>query len=296
MTIILSSTDGQGYRPTLFNQLKQHPGPMYYVERNNGHPIPLATKSWDAVDAALDRLLDDVVTLEKAFAADVTVSEKDRVVSRSLQSYATFVARISEFVETITENAASAFVEPSGKIKIRNLKEDRRNIDQVNNFMKHNQNFLVSILGITPIGKRIHGFAVYETTAQGLQRPNPIIHKERRIFSFNNAIRETLTAAYIIGNNVGKFVEQSFITNLMPQQDQAISIEEKHRFDLLKRVADLQIDVFPDEGHYTMPHWFFDHDKIEIRRAGGAALPATPDMKIIVPFTPLLGALNFQRP
>lgn len=294
MTIVLDDRDGQQYRPPLFRQIEQHGGPLFNIDRGYGHPFALASKSWASVESALDRVLDDFSRLAEAFEDN---NEQSRnVASHALQSFGAFSARTAEFIETITENVASCFVKPREKISIRNLKNDRKHIDLINNFIKHNQNFFSSILLLTPEGIKIHGFAVYEVTASGVQRPNAIVHKNRRAFSFANEIRSTFTAAYIVGDNVGRFISSTLQNAPLQPLQQRPNPNEKHFFGLIRKLINLPIYVFPDEGRTTMPFLEFENGILTIRRQGGDAISASPQSRFIFPATPVVGALKIQVP
>ncbi len=297
MTITLDTKDGQHYRPPLFRQIEQYDGSLYNVDRKRGHPLALALKSWAGVESALDRGLDDFTQLAEAFdTSRCDIEHNKKIVSHALQSYGSFLARVADFIETIGEKVASCFVKEGNKTSIRNLRNDRLHIDLINNAIKHNQNFLSSLLVITPEGKKIQGFAVYELTARGMQRPNPIIHKAHRAFSFATEIRRTLATAYIVGDNVGQFITALSKNAPTRPLQQRVDPNEYHLLGLIQRVIDLPIDVFPDENSTTMPFWHFENGVLTIRRAGGKAIPAPRQSTFVMPATPVIGALSIQVP
>lgn len=288
-TIVRNGKDNCGYKPGPFPDIRRYEGPTFAADRKLPHPVALASVSWAAVERALLRVLDSFSRVQR---------ELDPIGSPAfphlLDEHAVLIARLAEYIETISESVAAYFVPRRAKLNIAHLDKDRRDIDLVCNRIKHNQNFLVPVQGVTPDGRVVIGFALYEITHEGLQRPNKNLHATRPAFSFAVEIRRVLTAAYLIGQSVGDFIaRQGPVKDTLDAEPNDAGDE---RFSLLKRVAELPVDAFPWESSSEMPDWNASGDELRIGAQGGMVRPTPNSIRMTVKVRILVGGLSVEVP
>jgi hypothetical protein len=288
-TIVRRALDNFGYKPGPFPEIRRYEGPTFAAGRKLPHPLALASISWAAVERALLRVLDSF---------SIVQGELDPIRSAAfphlLDEYAVLIARLAEYIETISENVAAYFVPRKSKLNIAYLDTDRRDVDLICNKMKHNQNFLVPAQGVAPDGRVVIGFALYEITHEGLQRPNKNLHATRPAFSFAIEVRRALTAAYLVGQSVGEFIaKQGPMKQVLEAEANDLSAD---RYLLLKRVAKLPMDVFPWESSSDMPDWNTAGDELRLAAHGGAIRPTPDAIKMTINITILVGGLSVEVP
>ena len=286
--VIRNSEDGHHYFPGPFRDIQRYEGKLYCAEQNLPHPEALTFVSWVAVERALARTLDDF---------NRTRALPDPLGSPScyqlLDSYSVLIARTAEFIETISKNVTASFLPPKASIRIHRLSSERREVDLMCNKIKHNQNFLVPAVGLMPDGTSVLGFSLYEIAVDGTQRPNQILHTKRDAFSFVSAIKRAITAAYLIGDNVSRFIAGQGSIN--PDRISWRDENEHSRFALLRALCALPVAVFPWENEWDMPRWTMTDGSLEIAPHGGNVL-RNPSIRMTIRTIPLTGALSIQVP
>jgi hypothetical protein len=152
-------------------------------------------------------------------------------------------------------------------------------MDMMCNKLKHNQNRLVPVVGMSN-GELVIGLSIYEIERGGMLRPNRIIHSEREAFSFSTEIRRLLADAYLTAHEIGQYVE-----NLPgPRQEPAPQSAPTGRLELIERVARLPSHVFVFEARKHMPIWDFDGTKLTIGGRGGPVSYLAEPVRMIVEF------------
>ena len=272
----------------MFRQIEAFGGTLHHEKHDLAHPIALASSSWTAVERALNRAIIDFSTV---LAGRFKPGNPEYAVA--LDSHAALIGRAAEFIETLTENVASAFVVPGEKLRISHVKKERRHIDVICNKLKHNQNFLAPVTATANDGRIAYGFSVYSIDAKGEQHPNPEIHKQAEAFSLPLEIRRTIVDCYVISERVSEFVEQYGSINLYSMETPAL--EDGQRLDLFKRVSELPKTCFPFEKG-PFPVVGVEGSELTIRPSGGDAERLPHNVTMVVSGTPYLGALKIKVP
>lgn len=269
MQLELNAHDGHCYRPPLFSQIERYDGPFYYHERRLGHPLSISLHSWQAVERALERVLDNFAAVDLGMSQSVQFDLNGEAYRLLLEAHREFIYRAAEFLETIVDKVPACFTPMGKKASLpQSVKNIRRHIDVICNKLKHEQNRLVPLGCYSQMGS-VAGYAVCAIDSSDTLGPNRAIHRDRRGFSFVTDIRRAMVDIYCVGAKVGIFIDKLGA----PTSEMIIrSNEDARRLELLRRVEFLPIRVFPFERSGHMPVWKIENQCLLIGSQGGEVI------------------------
>jgi hypothetical protein len=255
--------DGFGFLPRCAEVLTRISEPLYYTEQGLPHPVGLFNRRWTTVQETLLEALDAYETLQQADRTQNTISPEFK---RLLAAHKRVLYDGAELIEDYEKNIRLCLFPPD---KVRSVsfalsKGLRNHISTQCNKMKHEHAYMSAVEAKFFL-THVTGYSLCSYADGDTLRPDPHIHAQRSAFSFAIEFRKILANLYVMGAEVATYIENSI--PLTPRQQGLTS--RTQTVDLLERLTQLPIVVFPSERPAHMPIIEFDGQTLVIEEKNG---------------------------